>query len=235
MLKIAICDDNPLFLEELESLLKEDERVGEVVVFQDAQKLLQEVERLQFFDAIFMDIELGNEKSGIQFAKQIFGIAPQIQLVYVTGYYEKYVQDVFLTEANLTGFLVKPVEREVLKQYLDKIYYRKAPRQVLQFSVRGREYLVATGSILYLESDNHKTNIHTEEQMYSVYDKLGNFIPKLPEAFLRCHKSFLVNMKKIRYIEGNIIHLQNGGCIPISKIHREKVRKSYFSYIGNVL
>ena len=235
MLRIAICDNNPLFLEELSSLLKADERVGEVVVYEDAQELVSEIERKNFFDAIFMDIELGNEQNGIQIVKRIFKEAPQIQLVYVTGYQEKYVQQIFLSEGNLTGFLVKPVDEDLLKHYIDKICKKKEPRQVLQFSVRGKEYLIASDSVLYLESDNHRTNIHTEEQLYSVYDKLGNFISKLPDSFMRCHKSFLVNMKKIRYIEGNLIHLQNGGCIPISKMHQEKVRKSYFSYIGNVL
>lgn len=90
-------------------------------------------------------------------------------------------------------------------------------------------------NVLYLESSNHRVLIHTEEDTYSVYDKLSNFFPQFPDSFIQCHKSFVINMSRIRRIEGNEIIFQDGSRVPVSKVYQEKVRKSYFSYIGKTI
>lgn len=236
MLKLAVCDDNVLFLQEMKKILEIDTRVEEISIYDTPEKLLTEIEEKQKdLDAIFMDIEFEKEENGIQYVKKIFQKAPLIQLIYVTGYHDRYAQHIFLTEANLTGFLMKPLDRKILDQYLDKICERKKKKKILRFSVRGKEYLVTADSVLYLESKNHRVIIHMEDNTYSIYDKLSNFDSRLPDCFIQCHKSFLINMNWIRYIEGNEIIFRDGNRVPISKVHQEKVRKSYFSYIGKTV
>ena len=153
-------------------------------------------------------------------------------MIYVTGYHDGYAQQIFLTAANLTGYLMKPLDKELLGQYLDKILEKKTPKNVITFSVRGKLHMIGADHVLYLESSNHRVLIHTEDKIYAVYDKLSNFYTQLPSSFIQCHKSFLINMNRIRYIEGNEICFPNGRRVPISKIHREKVRKSYFLHMG---
>lgn len=236
MLKLAVCDDSVLFLQEMKKHLEIDKRVKEVTVYESPEKLLTDIkEEKTDFDAIFMDIEFEKEKNGIQYVRQIYQKAPQIQLIYVTGYHDRYIQHIFLTESNLTGYLLKPLDAKILDEYLDKICEKRRPRRIIRFSVRGKEYLVAADSVLYLESNNHKVIIRTEEQEYTVYDKLSNFQAQLPSSFIQCHKSFVINMKKIRYIEGNSVHFQDGSRVPVSKAHQEKVRKSYFLYMGKLI
>lgn len=236
MLKLAVCDDNIQFLREMENILETDTRVEEVDSYDTPEKLLKEIEENQKeFDAIFMDIEFGREINGIQYVKKIFQKAPHIQLVYVTGYHDRFAQHIFLSEANLTGFLMKPLDKKILDQYLDKISERQNPKKLLRFSVRRKEYFVLAENVLYLESSNHRVLIHTEEDTYSVYDKLSNFFPQFPDSFIQCHKSFVINMSRIRRIEGNEIIFQDGSRVPVSKVYQEKVRKSYFSYIGKTI
>lgn len=58
MLKLAVCDDNPLFLEEITEVLETDQRVGEVSVYENPENLLEEIgKKEKNFDAVFMDIE----------------------------------------------------------------------------------------------------------------------------------------------------------------------------------
>lgn len=236
MLKLAVCDDSVLFLQEMKKNLEIDRRVKEVTVYENPEKLLTDIKEEKIdFDAIFMDIEFEKEKNGIQYVRKIFQEAPQIQMIYVTGYHDRYVQHIFLTEANLTGYLMKPLDGKILDQYLDKICEKKEPKKIIRFSIRGKEHLVTADSVLYLESHNHKVLIRTEDHEYSVYDKLSNFQTQLPASFIQCHKSFLINMKRIRYIEGNEVHFQDGSRVPVSKVHQEKVRKSYFSYMGKTI
>lgn len=220
MLKLAVCDDNPLFLQEITEVLEMDQRVEEVSVYESPVSLLKEIEkREKNFDAIFMDIEFEQEENGIQYVKEIFRIAPEIQMVYVTGYHDKYIQQIFFADTNLTGYLMKPLDKEILEKYLDKIYEKKNARNVFTFSVRGKIHMISTDCILYLESNNHRVLIHTEEGVYSVYDKLSSIHKKLPSTFIQCHKSFLVNLNRVKHIEGNEIFLSDGLKVPISKVH----------------
>lgn len=236
MLRLAVCDDNVQFLQEMQRILETDTRVEEVTGYDTTEKLLAEiVEKQKELDAIFMDIEFDREINGIQYVKEIFQKAPHIQLVYVTGYHDRYAQHIFLSEANLTGFLMKPLDKGILDQYLDKIEERQKVKRVLRFSVKRKEYLILADHVLYLESSNHRVIIHTDDHTYSVYDKLSNFSSQIPDSFIQCHKSFIINMNRIRYIEGNEIIFQDGSRVPISKVYQEKVRKSYFSYIGKTV
>lgn len=233
MLRLAVCDDNVPFLNEMKKILSEDGRVKEITVYENPKNLLEDVvKEKKDFDAIFMDIEFEKEENGIQYVQKIFQKAPHIQLIYVTGYHDRYAQHIFLTDANLTGYLMKPVDSELLSQYMDKICEKREPKRIITFSVRGKEHLIVMDSVLYLESNNHSVLIHTENTSYSVYDKLSNFQSKLPDSFIRCHKSFLVNMKQIICIEGNEVYFSDGSRVPVSKVHQERVRKSYFLYIG---
>lgn len=105
MLKLAVCDDNIQFLREMENILETDTRVEEVDSYDTPEKLLKEIEENQKeFDAIFMDIEFGREINGIQYVKKIFQKAPHIQLVYVTGYHDRFAQHIFLSEGRSISF-----------------------------------------------------------------------------------------------------------------------------------
>jgi len=58
-------------------------------------------------------------------------------------------------------------------------------------------------------------------------------VNRLPDNFIFTHKSFLVNMDKIRRIERESILLEKDVRIPISKSRQIEVRKNYFCYIGS--
>lgn len=236
MLKLAVCDDSQLFLQEMKAMLEADARVGNVSCYERPEQLLEVIERGEKeLDAVFMDIEFDRDGNGITYGKKIFQRAPQIQVVYVTGYHDRYIQQIFLTETNLTGYLMKPLEQKLLGQYLSRIQEKRKPKHVFTFSVRGKSHIIASDCILYLESDNHKVLIHTEDGSYTVYDKLSNLQKQLPSSFIQCHKSFLVNMEQIRHLEGNEICFRDGRRVPISKIHQERVRKSYFLHLGKTI
>ena len=59
------------------------------------------------------------------------------------------------------------------------------------------------------------------------YGRLDNLEKRLPDYFLRCHKSFLVNMKKIECIKGNEIYLYTGEEIRISRNKKNEAKDKY--------
>ena len=52
---------------------------------------------------------------------------------------------------------------------------------------------------------------------------LTEFLKKLPETFIRIHKSFVVNFDKLKLIDGNQFVLQNETKLPIGKSYRKIV------------
>lgn len=58
---------------------------------------------------------------GLDFARQLYQSCPYTKLVYITSYTLEYVEDIFLGQSNLSGFLTKPVRIEQLKKIFDKI------------------------------------------------------------------------------------------------------------------
>ena len=158
-----------------------------------------------------------------------------IQIVYVTGYQGRFDQEMFLHDSNLTGYITKPVDKNILDQYIEKMNKNVNEKSFLNFSVRGKEHIIPVSDIIYLESCNHKTILHTVTEDYSVYEKLVEFEKRLPDMFIHCHKSFLVNMDKVKYVDASKIYINEEIIIPISRSHKDEVKIKYFDYIGQKL
>lgn len=235
-MKLAICDDNNLFLEEFRGYFLKDNRISEVITYNDPNMLLRDVENKTFeIDAVFMDIDMGDYKSGISYAGELYKVDPSIQIVYITGYRNEYEQEIFLHESNLTGYITKPVDKVIFSKYIDKIHRKlNMDNNTLSFSIRGKENIVPVNEILFLESDNHKTIIRTKYKSYNVYEKLGDIESRLPDWFIRCHKSYLVNPEMVNNFNGMNVEIGDV-TIPISRAHKESAKIKYFDYIGGQL
>lgn len=144
----------------------------------------------------------------------------------------RYAQHVLLTRVNLVGYLIKPLDSSVLTCYLDKIYRTSSLKSFFTFFIRGQQISVLTEAVLYLESRNHTVVIHTDDTDYIVYDKLSDLSEQLPPVFVRCHKSFLVNMNRIQRLNGNEIWLSEELIVPVSKRYLVQTRDAFFRHIG---
>ena len=82
--------------------------------------------------------------------------------------------------------------------------------------------------IYYLESKGHHVIIHTFEDNVEVYGRLDDIKEKLPNCFLQCHKSYMVNMNYILFIDKNEILLKGDNRVNISRAKYGEVREIYF-------
>lgn len=86
--------------------------------------------------------------------------------------------------------------------------------------------------IRFIESNKRIVYIHTESGREQCYTSLNALETRLPENFLRCHKSFLVNMEKIKSFSRTGIILYSGEEISISRTKISESKRKYFTYIG---
>lgn len=86
-------------------------------------------------------------------------------------------------------------------------------------------HLVPVETIDYIESIRRKVFIHSDDGVYQMYSTMRDIIAKLPESFLRCHNSYLVNSERIVTVRSTEIVLTSGSKIPMSKRYAKEARE----------
>ena len=234
-MKIAVCDDQINSLEHVMTQVGIVFPECEAMPFDDVSKLFRKIEDGAEFDAILMDIEWEREeKRGIDFAEELYTLSPKSKIIFITGYPDRYSQQIFLKNVNLKGFVTKPVNSEILSKTLEKIQeeiaFLEGRKLMLMFN--GVVTIVEPNDILYIESRAHTATVYEKKGSHLCYEKLDDLAKRLPGQFILPHKSFLVNMDNIRRIERGRIILEKGMEVPISKARYNEVRDYYFRYIG---
>lgn len=75
--------------------------------------------------------------------------------------------------------------------------------------------------IFYLESYGNYVKVWLENEYHLTPNTLSSFAASLPSAFYRIHKSFVINLRQIDYLEANMVTLKNGKVLPVGKNHRQ--------------
>lgn len=77
--------------------------------------------------------------------------------------------------------------------------------------------------------------IVTDSEIIETYDKMDHFSFQLDKRFLQCHKSYLVNMERVKRYCGDSFLMGNETTIPISQSRRKIVRQQFLDYMGNAV
>lgn len=116
-------------------------------------------------------------------------------------------------ELRAVDYLMKPCDEAKLHRALDRavkrIYNRRERRERLQSDHPGllipageAMRLVDFDSITYLESDNKRTIVHTNESTIVAHSALSQLAAKLPaNRFIRIHRRYVVNLKRIQSLK----------------------------------
>ncbi len=156
-----------------------------------------------------LDIELGKTETmnGVEVAKIIFRLLPDINFVFVTGY-TKYAVDSFVVHPY--DYIIKPVNKERISEVISRIVSRlnkklpsfKKNKLILKgLKKTGEIYFIQPSDIIFIERYLRNTFVHTKYCIYTVNEDLNNLEKMLGNNFLRVHQSFLINLDKIRMIK----------------------------------
>lgn len=235
-MKIAICDDLLEAAEELKRLLAEIPDMKEIDCYTEIEKLYQEVDDETRYDIIFMDIDWKEQKTGIDFGEELGKKCPTSRIVYVTAYALEFVENIFVRNSNLSGFLKKPVRKEQLEKLILKIKkdYDTVPKNLV-IRQKGTIFYIPFEHICYLENQLHKVKIVTDEKEYFCNESLSQIQKRLDQQFVHSHKSFCVNMNKILEFKSGKIVLKNGEDIPVSKRYNNEAKEKFFQYMSGRL
>ena len=176
-----------------------------------------------------MDIELSNN-CGIDEAVSILKQYPNIKVVYITGYPEKYSQEIFMCPPDIvpTAFLVKPIKDDLLKNALDRIKEQYTAHEHLFCIKNGHSRtIIPTDTILYLSVLGRKVTVITLSESVEMISTLSECIDQLPNYFVQCHKSYCVNIRHIKEIRSrNEILISNGDTLPVGRKYIDSFKKN---------
>ena len=133
--------------------------------------------------------------------------------------------DAFSVEAR--GYILKPYNASDVFDVLERIC-RYASIRTLTLKIRQRLINIPMADIMYVESNNPNITIHClDNVIYTIRKKLDVVEADLNDThFLRCHKSYLVNMDYITAASDDFV-LTDGTVIPIRKTDVKFYKEEY--------
>ncbi|MCL3780152.1 response regulator transcription factor [Prolixibacteraceae bacterium JC049] len=218
-MKCIIVEDEPFAREILEDYISEVVDLHLQNAFADAASAREYI-RNNTVDLILLDINMP-EVSGITFLKSL----PNPPKVIFTTAYPEYAVEGF--ELNAVDYLLKPFSFDRFKTAVDKVREQlgtqeKNQNQWLTINIDKKLYRLVIDDILYLEGCGDYVKIHQTDDSYLVHDTMKNLLEKLPSDFFRLHRSFIVNMNKIEFVEGNTVQIA-GEKIPIGISYKNEL------------
>lgn len=216
-MRCLIIDDEPVARDILRKYIND---TPSLVLSGECESALAALEFLKesSVDLLFLDVNMPR-LSGISFLKSISD-PPKVIL---TTAYSEYALEGF--ELDVVDYLLKPFSFERFLKAVNKVSLKesnagKDPAIVIKAD--GKTYRIQTNDILFVESMGDYLTLHTTDQKLTFYKTMKSFAEELPSAsFIRVHKSYLIALNKIDYLEGNLIFI-HGHEIPIGNAYKEE-------------
>ncbi|EDP70851.1 two-component response regulator [Flavobacteriales bacterium ALC-1] len=223
-----IIDDEPLAHEVIE------EFCSMLPHLQLEKNCYNAMEAMQFLnkntvDFIFLDINMPKLK-GLDFLKTLTNPPKTI----ITTAYKEHALEGF--ELNVVDYLLKPFSFHRLVKAINKVSEGQHTKTAIKegtnsediatrFFVKGdkKHHQINLSDLLYIEAYGNYTKLYLTDEMIVSHEKISHYESTLDASnFLRVHKSFIVSIDKIKFIEGNRI-LINEHKIPIGQTYKSRV------------
>lgn len=230
MLRIGICDDETIMLEEiqknLEKTLAEQKIFSLTSTFSNSQNLLYEIKDGKYFDLLLLDIEMP-EMSGMELAKQIHVLLPETLIIFVTAHY-KYAIDSY--ELNIFRYIPKNQLDERLSHAIKDASAILQIQNTDTYIISNQNHFerIPLKDILYIERDNKNAVFHvvTKEEPLRIRRTLAEVYSELnPDEFQYIERGYIVNLQHIAGITNTDCILTNQTKLPIAQSRLTDVKK----------
>ena len=227
-MKILVVDDQSIIVERISGLILEKYPDYSVSTALDSSEVSALLEQGMSFDLAFVDISLTNE-SGADIANYLSGKLPDIKTVFISGYPEM-VSDVFFSVQPF-GFIYKPIKKEKLYKYIDAAgKVKEDDSNFYACRIRGKDIRIPYNDIIYIESEAKNLIIHKTNGTLKAAGFLEDAEKTFPQdVFVRCHKSYIVNLKYVTEYSKMKLSLMDGAKISVSRSRKDDFEEKYLA------
>lgn len=242
-MNICICDDNLIFakhLGQMVSLAFEKLGIFPKIVCCKSKDEVMEFSKTKKFDVLFLDIELDDD-NGIILANEYYSLYGDTKIIFVTSYADKYSQAIFLSSATFKpfGFVIKPAQASIVNDLCRLLASTTELDGNLHYTIisNGSKIDLNQKDIMYAESFGRQFTFYLKSgDSFVSYKKLSDVETELGAKFIRCHRSYVINLDYIQLIDekNSTARLYNGAILIISKKRLSDVKKKYFAHKGGI-
>ena len=234
MIKVAIVEDEFEAQERLKKCLaifSDKENVDfDIRVYPNGSSFIESF-RCQF-DIVYLDIEMPGI-NGMDTAKIIRKKDKEVILVFVTNLAQMALEGY---QVEALDFIVKPIDSASFCMKMQRVLSRslaQAGKSISVINMEGEIIIIRHRDIYYVETDGHYVIYHLTSSDMKIYGTLKQVEEKIDDGktFVRCNRSFLVNLQYLEKIEKDnvIIH---GVPLIISRPSRKEFLASVARYLG---
>jgi DNA-binding LytR/AlgR family response regulator len=216
-----IVDDEPMAINLLKGYLEHFSSIELIGTFRNALKAFEFINK-EKVDVVFLDINMPH-LSGLSFSKMI---DPNTKIIFTTAYSEHAAESY---EVNAIDYLLKPISLARFTKAMSKVLNqvtisqeKLTNNQTLMIKSGTKIHQVESDQIFLLEKDGNYIHYHLTDQKIMARQSVAEALVNLPDHFLQIHKSYIVNVMKVDYIDRLEVSV-NKTIIPLSPLYKEEL------------
>lgn len=231
MIRCLAVDDEPLALAQIKSYIERTPTLELVETCQSAFEAADVLKKEQI-DAMFIDINMP-DLNGLDFVRSL---TERPMIIFTTAYSEYAVEGY---KVDAVDYLLKPFSKSDFQRVADKLLQFSrlkesasggaSPQEEILFIKSGyKNVKVPIANISHIESMNEYLKIFLTGESKAVVallsmKKMEDYLPK--ELFMRVHRSYMVNLSKIKLVQKSQIILDGDITVPIGDLYKDAFNK----------
>ena len=223
-MRILICDDDSLIIDQIEKYIKlyfdkTNAKCPELVSFSDGESLLADKGDK---DIVFLDIEMPG-MNGIYVGNELKRANENVIIFIVTSYSE------YLDEAmrfRVFRYLSKPLEKQrFFRNFKDAIDLYHTMTVRIPVETKQGVHTIPAASIIAIEAIGRKVIVHTISQDFESVHNMQYWLELLPKnCFFQTHRSFIINFEHVSDFDHTLVHMQD------NQFHAYLTKRKYSAF-----
>ncbi|MCR5571273.1 MAG: LytTR family DNA-binding domain-containing protein [Bacteroidales bacterium] len=228
-IKVLAIDDEPLALRKLELFISQVPYLELVAACNGARQAAPVLEQEEV-DALFLDINMP-DLSGMDFFRSL---AKPPMVVFTTAYSDYAVEGF---RVNAVDYLLKPFGMKEFREAAERLRLRMEAQaaekpatvqdKTIIFKADRKTVQIPLDKIRYVEGMSEYIKVHHDGAPLPliVLMRMKILVERLPaDRFLRIHRSYIVNLTRIREVGRSELRLDDGTVIPVGDLYRPALR-----------
>lgn len=231
-MRIAVCDDDRNTLNVISGVLEDYIQLKDIQISYDVFYSFDElIDRISDYDLFFLDCKMPEGIDGLEFARIIRrDYGEEKGIVFITAYSD-FVYEAF--EVRTHRYLLKPIQSEKVFEALDNFVATNYAGRKLLVKVDGRNDIISLTDVYYMEVSRKDVYIYLNKGYVVCHKTISSLEKELnPFGFFRIHRSYLVNVDKVKSFDKRIVQLDNGEKIFMSPQKYNDFCEHYLKWIN---
>ncbi|MEE0451426.1 LytR/AlgR family response regulator transcription factor [Peptacetobacter sp.] len=235
MVNIVICEndknDQEFVKDKVVEILDDLDIEYEIKVYNSGDDLLEGYDK--YTDIILLDIQMDG-LDGMETARKIREFDDNVEIIFITSFVEYALEGY---EVNAYRYLLKPVKDEnLMTSLINCLNDRNFVKRSIVIKEGDTRIKISLKDIMYIEVQGNDITVHTLKDTYRTKGTMSNFETEInSDMFVRCHKSYLVNLEYIKSIKRYTSILVNDEEVPLSRNKYKEIKDRFFEMIEDKL